>query len=253
MSRRRLHILCLTLAAFAVGGPAIAGEARVAVAGNFSEPAKEIARAFEAKTGHETTLSFGASGQFYAQIAHGAPFEVFLSADSERPARAEQEGLGVRGSRFTYAVGRLVLFSTTPGLVDQGGAVLRTGRFEKLAIADPSTAPYGAAAVATMNRLGVYGGLRGRIVTGSSITQAYQFVDSGAAQLGFVAWSQVIQRRDGSRWLVPPSFHPPMEQQAILLRSGEKNAAARAFLDFLKGPTATAIIRRYGYAVPRRG
>jgi molybdate transport system substrate-binding protein len=247
MMTRRLQVLCLALAVLAFGAPARAADTQVAVAANFSEPAKEIARAFTAATGHKAVLSFGASGQFYAQMARGAPFEVFLSADAERPAKAEQDGLGVPRTRFTYAVGRLVLYSKAPGLVDPGGAVLRSGRFVKLAIADPVAAPYGVAAVATLNKLGVYRALKPRIVTGTSITQAYQFVDSGAAELGLVAWSQVVDTPGGSRWLVPASYHPPIAQQAILLRTGEKNPAARAFLAFLKSPTAVAIIRRYGY------
>lgn len=229
--------------------PARAGDAQVAVAANFSEPAKQIAAAFEAATGHTATLSFGASGQFYSQIAAGAPFEVFLSADAERPARAEAEGLAVKGTRFTYAVGRLVLFSRTPGLVDGAGQVLRRGRFQKLAIADPAAAPYGTAAIETLKSLGAYEALNPRIVTGTSIAQTYQFVDTGAAELGFVAYSQVINVTGGSRWLVPESRHTAIEQQAVLLKTGERDPAATAFLAFLKRPAAVAIIRRYGYGV----
>jgi molybdate transport system substrate-binding protein len=219
------------------------------VAANFTEPAREIATAFKAATGHNAILSFGSSGQFYAQMAHGAPFEVFLSADADRPKQAEQDGLGVAGTRFTYAVGRLVLFSKTPGLVDPTGAVLKTARFQKLAIADPVAAPYGEAAVETMNKLGVYNILKPKLVTGISITQAYQFVDTGAAELGFVAYSQVINTPGGSRWLVPAKFHTPIDQQAILLKTGQGNPAAKAFLAFLKTPAAKAVIRRYGYEV----
>lgn len=244
-------LLGLALAAMATLGPTVASaaETQVAVAANFTEPAKEIAQAFKAATGHNATLSFGSSGQFYAQMARGAPFEVFLSADADRPKTAEQEGLAVPGTRFTYAVGRLVLYSKTPGLVDANGAVLRTGRFEKLAIADPVSAPYGAAAIDTMTKMGVYDALKPKFVTGTSITQTYQFVETGAAELGFVAWSQVIRVPGGSRWPVPARYHSPIDQQAILLRTGEKNLAARAFLAFLKSPAAVAIIRRYGYEV----
>ncbi|WP_296598125.1 molybdate ABC transporter substrate-binding protein, partial [Phenylobacterium sp.] len=192
----------------------------------------------------------GSSGQFYAQIANGAPFEVLLSADRERPEKAEAEGLGVAGSRFTYAVGRLVLYSKTPGLVDGRGAVLKGGRFAKIAIADPKTAPYGVAAVETMRKLGVYEALRPRLVQGASITQAYQFVDTGAAELGFVALSQVAAVKGGSRWVVPAADHTPIDQQAVLLKTGAGSAAARAFMTFLKGPEARAIIRKYGYEVP---
>lgn len=229
--------------------PALAEDTQVAVAANFTEPAKEIAQAFAAATGHKAILSFGASGQFYAQMAHGAPYEVFLSADADRPKKAEQDGLGVPGTRFTYAVGRLVLFSKTPGLVDPSGAVLKTGKFNKLAIADPAAAPYGAAAIQTLKRLGVYDAVKPKIVQGSSITQAYQFAATGAAELGFVALSQVINEPGGSRWLVPAADHASIDQQAILLFSGQKNPAAKAFLAFLKGPQATAIIKRYGYEV----
>lgn len=247
MFARRLFLSLFVLLA---AGAARAAETSVAVAANFTEPAKQIAAAFKAKTGHTATLSFGSSGQFYAQMAHGAPYEVFLSADADRPKRAEQEGLGVAGSRFTYAVGRIVLYSKTPGLVDAGGAVLAKGAFEKLSIADPAAAPYGVAAVQTLHRLGVYDRIKPKIVTGSSITQAYQFVQTGAAEVGFVALSQVIDEPGGSRWLVPAADHAPITQQAILLYTGEKNPAAKAFLDFLKSPQARAVIRRYGYEVP---
>ncbi|QEH78995.1 molybdate ABC transporter substrate-binding protein [Sphingomonas sp. C8-2] len=239
----------LALLGAAFSAPLLAAETQVAVAANFTEPAKAIAAAFEKATGHKALLAFGASGGFYTQISHGAPFEVFLSADADRPARAEQEGLAVPGTRFTYAVGRLVLYSATPGLVDPGGAVLKRGGFDRIAIAEPATAPYGLAAVETMRRLGVEAALKPKIVTGSSIAQAYQFTSTGAAQLGFVALSQVVAVRGGSRWIVPAGFHAPIEQQAVLLRTGEKNPAARAFLAFLRGRTALAIIRRYGYAV----
>jgi molybdate transport system substrate-binding protein len=250
MITRRLHLIVLALAAALAAGPALAAETQVAVAANFTEPAKEIATAFKAATGHTATLSFGSSGQFYAQMAHGAPYEVFLSADADRPAKAEQDGLGVTGSRFTYAIGRLVLYSKTPGLVDGAGAVLSGAKFNKLSIADPAAAPYGVAAVQTLNRLGVYGAVKPKIVMGSSITQAFQFVDTGAAELGFVAYSQVINVTGGSRWLVPATDHAPINQQAILLYPGQNNPAARAFLAFLKGPQAVAVIRKYGYEVP---
>ena len=248
---------CFKLASLALFGavlalaaaPALAADTQVAVAANFTEPAKSIAAAFKAKTGHTATLSFGASGQFYTQIAHGAPYEVFLSADAERPLKAEQEGLGVPGARFTYAVGRLVLYSKTPGLVDARGAVLGSGKFERLAIADPTAAPYGEAAVETMRRLKVYDAVAPRIVKGASIAQAYQYVATGNAELGFVALSQVIDKPGGSRWLVPAADHAPIRQQAVLLRTGEKNPAARAFMSFLKSPAAVAIIKRYGYEV----
>jgi molybdate transport system substrate-binding protein len=243
------HLATLTLALLLTAGRALAAETQVAVAANFTEPAKEIAQAFKAQTGHTAMLNFGSSGQFYSQMAHGAPYDVFLSADADRPKKAEQDGLGVTGSRFTYAVGRLVLYSRTPGLVDGTGAVLSGGRFNKLSIADPTAAPYGVAAVQTMQKLGAYKAVRPKIVMGGSITQAYQFVDTGAAELGFVALSQVINVTGGSRWVVPAADHAPIDQQAILLYTGRDNAAAKAFLAFLKGPAAVAIIKKYGYEV----
>jgi len=246
--RRLFAVLLLVL----LGGPAsaLAGEAQVAVAANFTAPAKEIAAAFHAATGHTATLSFGSSGQIYAQLSQGAPYEVFLSADAERPQKAEQEGLGVARSRFTYAIGRLVLYSRSPGLVDARGQVLARGGFAKLAIANPGAAPYGAAAVQTMQARRLYDALKPKLVTGGSITQAYQFVQTGAAELGFVALSQVIDETGGSRWLVPARDHAPILQQAILLKTGQANPAARAFLDFLHSPRARAVIRRYGYETP---
>lgn len=247
--RRTTLLAVAALAAAALAPPAWAAETSVAVAANFTEPAKAIAAAFTKASGHTATLSFGSSGQFHAQISHGAPFEVFLSADAERPAKAEAEGLAVKGSRFTYAVGRLVLYSKTAGLVDKAGAVLRTNRFEKLAIADPAAAPYGLAAIETLKTLGLYETLKPKIVQGTSIAQAYQFTASGAAELGFVALSQVAAEPGGSRWVVPAKDHTPIEQQAVLLRTGKDSAAAKAFLAFLKGPQAKAVIRRYGYEV----
>ncbi len=243
------RIATAVAAAFLAAFPACARDVQVAVAANFTEPAKEIATAFTAATGDKAVLSFGASGPFYAQITHGAPFEVFLSADAERPRAIEQGGLGVAGTRFTYAVGRLVLFSKTPGLVDPKGAVLAGGHFDKLALADPAAAPYGQAAVETLQHLKLYDAIKPKLVQGASIAQAYQFVETGAAELGFVAQSQVINEQGGSRWLVPEADHAPIEQQAILLKVGEADPAAKAFLAFLKGPQATAIIRRYGYEV----
>jgi len=242
---RLLAVLCVLFAA----SPAFAGETKVAVAANFTEPAKAIAARFKVRTGHEATLSFGSSGQFYTQIANGAPYEVFLSADRERPEKAEAEGLGVAGSRFTYAIGRLVLFSKTPGLVDAKGAVLASGRFEKIAIADPRTAPYGVAALETLKKRRVYSAMQSKIVQGTSITQAYQFVETGAAEVGFVALSQVVNEKGGSRWIVPASEHTPIDQQAVLLKTGANSAAARAFVSFLKGAEAKAIIRKYGYEI----
>jgi molybdate transport system substrate-binding protein len=246
---RRLIIIALaSVSVVAAATPVMAEEVTVAVAANFTEPAKEIAAAFEKATGDKLVLSFGSSGQFYTQIANGAPFEVFLSADADRPTKAEQAGLAVAGTRFTYAVGRLVLWSATAGLVDAHGAVLKGGGFAKLAIADPTAAPYGLAAVQTLKALGVYDQLKPKIVQGNSIAQAFEFVKTGNAELGFVALSQVIAEPGGSRWLVPESDHDPIVQQAVLLKPGADSAGSRKFLAFLKGGEARAIIRRFGYA-----
>lgn len=249
---RRL-IIAAFAAAVALGGAAAtaaAEEVTVAVAANFTEPAKEIAAAYERHTGDKVTLTFGSSGQFFTQISQGAPFQVFLSADADRPIKAEQAGLAVAGTRFTYAVGTLVLWSATSGYVDPKGAVLSSGRFNKIAIADPGAAPYGAAAIQTMRKLGVYDALAPKIVQGTSIAQAFQFVQTGNAELGFVALSQVVNQAGGSRWLVPEALHDPIVQQAVLLKVGDTSKAARNFLAFLKSGEAKAIIRRYGYTTP---
>lgn len=249
----RISLLAATALACVAALPAaaFAAETQVAVAANFTEPAKEIAAAFAKATGNTAVLSFGSSGAFYTQMSHGAPFEVFLSADADRPKKAEKDGLGVPGSRFTYAIGRLVLYSATAGLVDDSGAVLEIGKFAHLSIADPLAVPYGVAAEQTIAKLGLTGPLTPKIVKGSSITQAYQFVATGAAELGFVAQSQVINVTGGSRWLVPAKDHEPIDQQAVLLWTGAKNPAAAAFVKFLKGPQAVAIIKRYGYEIAR--
>ncbi|MDN5849240.1 MAG: molybdate ABC transporter substrate-binding protein [Nitrococcus sp.] len=228
--------------------PAFADDVSVAVAANFTEAAEEIATAFNAATGHTARLSFGASGQFYTQITQAAPFEVFLSADDERPALAVEEGFGVEGSVFTYAIGQLVLYSTDAALVT-GEETLTAGEFQKLSVADPETAPYGVAAIETMTALGVIEVLRPKFVTGTNISQAYQFVQSNSAEIGFVALSQISQVEGGSRWIVPAELHEPIRQDAVLLKTGEDNPAATAFVNFLKGDQAHAIIEKYGYAL----
>ena len=229
-----------------------AGEVAVAVAANFSAPMQKIAKAFEQDTGHKAQLAFGATGKFYAQIKNGAPFAVLLAADDEAPARLDKEGLAVAGTRFTYAVGRLALWSKQPNFVDDKGEILRSNRFEKLAIADPKLAPYGAAAMEVMQRMGVQPSVTPKIVQGDSIGQTYQFVSTENAQLGFVALSQIsVDGRitQGSAWVVPQSMHTPLKQDAVLLNAGKDNAAAHALLKYLQGDTAKAIITRYGYAL----
>lgn len=223
-----------------------AAETNVAVAANFTEPAKEIAKAFEAKTGHKAVLSFGATGQFYAQIRQEAPFTVFLAADDDTPRKAVEDGLAVADSRFTYAIGRLVLWSTDPAKVG-GEETLKKGAFEKIAIANPAVAPYGAAAAQAMKKLGVYEALQPKLVQGNTIAQTYQFVETGNAEVGFVALSQVITRNEGSRWAVPDTLHDPIRQDAVLLKKGASDEAAKAFVAFLKSPEAGAVIAKYGY------
>ncbi|WP_444816594.1 molybdate ABC transporter substrate-binding protein, partial [Stutzerimonas frequens] len=208
--------------------------------------------AFARDTGHRAVLAFGATGKFYAQIHNGAPFDVLLSADDSTPRRLENEGIGIAGSRFTYAIGTLVLWSPREGYVDPQGKVLSDGDFRHLAVANPKTAPYGAAAMATLDRMGLREKLRPRFVQGENIAQTHQFVASGNSELGFVALSQVIEDGrigKGSRWVVPADQHAPIRQDALLLRHGEGNPAAQALLAYLRGETAKALIREYGYAV----
>lgn len=225
-----------------------AGEVNVAVAANFTEPAKEIAKAFEAASGHKTVLSFGATGQFYTQITQDAPFGVLLSADEATPKKAEAEGLAVVGSRFTYAVGTLVLW-TKDAARPVNDEALRAGKFDKLALANPKIAPYGAAAVAALKKIGVYETLEPKFVQGANISQTLQFADSGAAEYAFVALSQVIKKGDGAYWAVPAGLHEPILQDAVLLKKGAENDAAKAFLDFLKSPQAVKVIESFGYGV----
>src|SRR5574343_718945 len=226
-----------------------AAEVSVAVAANFTGPVQVLAPLFERETGHKLRAAFGATGKFYAQISNGAPFEVLLAADDETPARLLKEGQGVAGSADTYAVGRLVLWSPDGKLVDERGEVLKKGAFRHLALANPKTAPYGNAAVQTMAKLGVLETLRPRFVQGENIAQTHQFVSTSNAELGFVAYSQVIRNGrigGGSGWLVPAEFHDPIRQDAVLLNKGRDNPAARAWLAFLKGEQARTVIRSFG-------
>ena len=222
----------------------------VAVASNFTKPMNDIAAAFEKSTGHSAKLSFGSSGKFVSQIENGAPFEVFLSADESAPAKLEKDGFAVSGSRFTYALGKLVLWSAQPGLVDAQGQVLSTGSFKHLAIADPKLAPYGAAAIDYLKRVNLIEKLQPLLVFGENITQTQQFISTGNAELGFVALSQVIENgkiSSGSGWIVPSEQYSTIRQGALLLQAGAENPAATALLKFLKSPEALTIIRKYGY------
>lgn len=249
LQRNLLSLLILT--GTCCVGLALADEVQVAVASNFSAPMERIAADFERDTGHRALLSFGATGKFYAQIKHGAPFGVFLAADAKTPARLVAEGDAVADSRFTYAFGHLVLWSAEEGTVDKKGAVLKTGDFRHLAIANPKTAPYGAAAIEVLTKLDLLQKLQPRFVTGENIGQAHQFVASGNAELGFIALSQVAadgQLTGGSAWLVPGNLYSPIQQDAVILTQAADNPAALALADYLKGAAARGIMLTYGYS-----
>lgn len=240
----------LLLASFALPGSAFAAEVQIAVAANFTAPIKEIAALFERDTGHRVLAAFGPTGGLYTQIRNGAPFEVFLSADASTPARLEKEGEVVAGSRFTYAIGKLVLWSATAGYVDEQGEVLKRNEFKHLSIANPKTAPYGLAATQVLDRLGLSAAVQAKLVEGSNISQAHQFVASGNAELGFVALSQVYRDgriESGSAWVVPADMYSPILQDAVLLNKGKDNPAATELLEYLKGAQAAEVIRSYGY------
>jgi molybdate transport system substrate-binding protein len=252
MSAPRSFRFLLTAWLFLSAFIARADTVLVAVASNFTKPMTEIAAAFEKATGHSADLSFGSSGKFVSQLENGGPYEVFLSADDKNPIKLEQTGLAVANSRFTYALGKLVLWSATPGLVDDQGQILSKGGFKHLALADPKLAPYGAAAVEVMKNLGVFDTLQPLFVQGENIAQTHQFISTGNAELGFIALSQVIGNgrvAAGSGWIIPWDRYKPIRQDAILLKNGAENPAAPALLKFLKSPEALAIIKKYGYGL----
>lgn len=229
---------------------ALADEVQVAVAANFTAPMKLIAAEFQKETGHKAALTFGATGKIYAQITNGAPFDVFLAADDEAPAKLEKAGVAVAGSRFTYATGKLVLWSAQAGVVDERGEVLKAGNFKHLAIAAPKLAPYGAAAMETMTKLELLASLEPKLVQGESIGQAYSFVSTGNAELGFIALSQVVEGgkiKSGSAWIVPENLHSPIRQDAVLLTHAKDNKAAAQLVAFLKRDKVKAVIRSFGY------
>ncbi|WP_095149237.1 molybdate ABC transporter substrate-binding protein [Pseudomonas sp. Irchel s3a18] len=243
--------VCLAslFAVFALNS-AQANEVQVAVAANFTAPIQAIAADFEKDTGHKLVAAYGATGQFYTQIKNGAPFEVFLSADDSTPQKLEQEGDIVDGSRFTYAIGTLVLWSAKDGYVDAKGNVLTSNQYQHLSIANPKAAPYGLAATQVLARLGLTDKVKDKIVEGQSITQAFQFVSTGNAEVGFVALSQIYKDGKvtaGSAWIVPADMHDPIKQDAVILDKGKDNPAAKALVDYLKGPKAAAVIKSYGY------
>ena len=227
-----------------------AAEVIVAVAANFTAPMQKIAPLFEKDTGHKAILSFGSTGAFYAQIKNGGPFQVFLSADDETPLKLEREGYAVGGTRFTYATGKLVLWSKQQGFVDEKAEVLRSNNFQKIAIANPKLAPYGAAAIETINKLGLMQALQPKFVQGENIAQTFQFVNTENAQLGFVALSQVFSDgkiTQGSGWIVPNSLHNPIQQDAVVLTAGQNNPAVSALIQYIKSDKAKVIIKSFGY------
>ena len=241
--------LASLLAVFAIGAVQ-ADEVQVAVAANFTAPIQAIAADFEKDTGHKLVAAYGATGQLYTQIKNGAPFEVFLSADDTTPEKLEKDGDTVKGSRFTYAIGTLALWSAKEGYVDAKGEVLKNNEYQHLSIANPKAAPYGLAATQVLEKLKLTEATKAKIVEGQNITQAYQFVSTGNAELGFVALSQIYKDgkvSSGSAWIVPASMHDPIKQDAVILNKGKDNAAAKALVEYLKGPKAAAVIKSYGY------
>jgi len=248
--------LVIALALLLFGQVSWAATTLVAVASDFTKPMTEIAAAFEKATGHSAKLSFGSSGKAFAQIQSDAPFEVYLSASEKYPLELEKNGFAVANTHFVYAIGKLVLWSATPGYVDDQGKILATGNFKHIALADPSHAPYGVVAEEVMKSLGVLDKLRPLFVMGENISQTFQFVSTGNAELGFVGLAQVIDVNSGkigsgSGWIIPDNLHSPFRQMAVLLKTGAENPAALALVDFLKSPTALAIIEKYGFGLPK--
>ena len=247
--KRLILAWCLVIIACTAVTPAFAEQMLVAVAANFIPPFREIALEFEKSTGHQLKVVGGSSGNFYTQIKNGAPFDVFFSADNERPKKLEDEGLGVKDTRFTYATGRLVLWSANADLI-KGEETVRSKNFKRLAMANPKTAPYGVAAMQALQKLELWDSLQPHIVMGESIGQTMGFIESGNAQLGFVALSQIMDPKikgKGSRWDVPTNLHEPIQQDVILLTKGKDNAGAKALLEFIISPQSKTIIERYGY------
>jgi molybdate transport system substrate-binding protein len=247
MQRRQLLLLVFTLG---VTTSVRADDVQVAVASNFTAPMEKLAEGFAKDTGHKAVLAFGATGKFYAQIKNGAPFQVLLAADDTTPTQLEREGAAVHDSQFTYAIGKLVLWSARPSVVDAEGEVLRKGEFEHIALGNPKTSPYGAAAIEVLTQLKLLDALRPKFVQGENITQTYQFVASGNAELGFVALSQVIKGgeiRDGSAWIVSPDLYTPIRQDAVILLPGKGKSGALALMEYLKSAQAKALIQSYGY------
>lgn len=248
----RVFLVAMAAALWGGAGSASAATVRIGVASNFAAVLEVLKEDFQNRTGHRLVLSAGSTGKLFTQVKNGAPLDLILAADVERPRRLEDEGDAVPGSRFTYAAGRIVLWSSRPGVVDSEGNVLRKGRFRRLAIANPVTAPYGLAAQQVLQKLGVWQALQPRLVRGENITQTFQFVASGNAEMGFVALAQLRARGElgGSAWEVPETHHRPIEQQAVMLRRAQDPDAAKAFLGYLRENSARKILQRFGYRVP---
>ena len=240
----------LIMGALLASQASLADEVQVAVAANFVAPMQKIAAEFAKDTGHKAQLAFGATGKFYAQIRNGAPFEILLAADDTTPEKLEKEGAGVAGSRFTYAIGKLLLWSAKAGYVDDKGEVLGKGDFRFVSIANPKLAPYGQAAVETLTALKLLEAIQPKFVQGENIAQTHQFVATGNAELGFVALSQVMKEgkiTEGSAWIVPSTLYRPIRQDAVLLENGRNKPAAAALLQYLAGDKSKTIIKSYGY------
>lgn len=247
-----LNVLTCGAAGWVFSAACLAGEVQVAVAANFAEPIKAVVAILERTTGHTARVTLGATGKLVAQISNGAPFDVLLAADTHGPAHLEKGGLALPGSRFTYATGRLVLWSADAARVDPRGEVLKAGNFRKLAYANPKVAPYGAAALQVMDKLGLTAALAPKLVQGESIGQTFSFVHTGNAELGFVAMSQVLEGgrlKGGSMWVIPQTLYEPIRQDALVLQRGASNEAAQALMKLLKSPAIKDLIRSYGYAV----
>ncbi|MDP8205168.1 MAG: molybdate ABC transporter substrate-binding protein [Candidatus Electryonea clarkiae] len=225
-----------------------AGEIKIAVASNFTNVIRDISRKFENQTGHKVILIFGSTGKHYAQIVNGAPFDIFFAADVQRPKLLEEQGFALKGSRFTYAIGKLALWSPQDNYVDKSGEILRHGDFRHLAIANPKLAPYGEAARAVLQSLDLWDSLHKKLVRGENISQAFQLIKSGNAELGLVALSQVIQAgyyQTDTFWVVPEELYPPIEQQVVLLKD---NPIARAYLKFIQTDEIKEMICSFGYS-----
>lgn len=244
-------LLVFVVLLFVGQGKALGAETRAAVAANFTAAAKELGDSFTRETGHRVRFSFGSTGQLYTQMVHGAPYDLFLAADQARPKLAVDTGLAVPDSRFTYALGRIALYTSQSGSSTNESTLHNTG-FQKLAIANPATAPYGAAAIEALRALSLYDQLVDKLVYGTNIAQTFQFIHSGSADYGIVALAQAKTYSSGSHWIIPANLHAPIAQDAVLLKSGSKNTAALTFLDFLQGPTALALLEKYGYGAAKK-